>query len=311
MGQVPDLIENALKNRQLSENSINLYKRNLLKLNDNKPVKNFNFLRNKEGVIDKIKNLKPTTQRSYIISICSILRDNPKFKKIYDEYFILLKEFNNNLKVNTDKSETQEKNWITQIEVIDIHKKLKEEVLILLNKKRKIEKEGFNKLLNFMVLSLYTLISPRRNKDYSLMKISSNVENDNFNYLVIDKKNNMKFTLNKYKTDKKYHSINIDIPEPLKEVIILYLKYHPSKNELKKQEYDIPFLVDEKGRAMKISTEITKILNKIFNKKISSSMLRNIFLTDKYSGVIDELKKDTNAMSTSVNTALNNYIKKD
>ena len=35
---------------------------------------------------------------------------------MYDEYFILLKEFNNNLKVNTDKSETQEKNWITQIE---------------------------------------------------------------------------------------------------------------------------------------------------------------------------------------------------
>ena len=62
---------------------------------------------------------------------------------------------------------------------------------------------------------------------------------------------------------------------------------------------------------MKISTEITKILNKIFNKKISSSMLRNIFLTDKYSGVIDELKKETSAMSTSVNTALNNYIKKD
>ena len=52
-----DLIDNALKNRQLSENSINLYKRNLLKLNDNKPIKNFNFLRNKEGVIDKIKNL--------------------------------------------------------------------------------------------------------------------------------------------------------------------------------------------------------------------------------------------------------------
>ena len=46
---------------------------------------------------------------SIFISICSILRDNPKFKKKYDEYFILLKEFNNNLKVNTDKSETQEK----------------------------------------------------------------------------------------------------------------------------------------------------------------------------------------------------------
>ena len=61
---------------------------------------------------------------------------------------MLLKEFNKNLIMNTDKSKTQEKNWITQIEVLDIHKKLKEEVLILLNKKRKIKKEGFNKLLN-------------------------------------------------------------------------------------------------------------------------------------------------------------------
>jgi len=34
-----DLIDNALKNRQLSENSVNLYKRNLLKLNDNKHIK--------------------------------------------------------------------------------------------------------------------------------------------------------------------------------------------------------------------------------------------------------------------------------
>ena len=34
-----DFIDKALESRQLSQNSINLYKRNLLKLNDNKPVK--------------------------------------------------------------------------------------------------------------------------------------------------------------------------------------------------------------------------------------------------------------------------------
>ena len=38
--------------------------------------------------------------------------------------------------MNTDKSETQEKNWITQTKVIDIHTKLKEEVIILLNIKK-------------------------------------------------------------------------------------------------------------------------------------------------------------------------------
>jgi hypothetical protein len=67
-----------------------------------------------------------------------------------------------------------------------------------------------------MVLSLYTLIGPRKKKDYSLMKISSNVENDNFNFLVIDKKQKMIFTLNKYKTDKQYYLFNIEIPDALK-----------------------------------------------------------------------------------------------
>jgi len=306
-----DFIDKALESRQLSQNSINLYKRNLLKLNDNKPVKSFHFLKNKEEILDKIKDLKPTTQRSYIISICSVLRDIPKYKKLYDEYFELLKEYNNDLKVNTDKSVKQEKNWISQEEVLEVHQKLKEEVSDLLKKKRKIDKSTFHKLLNYMILSLYTLISPRRNKDYSLMKISTDTDDDNYNYLVMDKKNNYKFVLNKYKTDKKYHSVEIDVPDTLKEVIQSYLKYHPLKGELKNNEYDIPFLVDEKGKALKNSTEITKILNKIFGKKISSSLLRNIFLTEKYSDIVEELKKDTQNMGTSVNTALNNYIKQD
>ena len=78
---------------------------------------------------------------------------------------------------------------------------------------------------------------------------------------------------------------------------------------MKKQEYDSPFLVDEKRNAMKISIEITKILNIIFNKKNSSSMLRNIFLTDKYTDVMTELKNDSKNMGTSVSTALNSYKK--
>jgi len=162
-----------------------------------------------------------------------------------------------------------------------------------------------------MILSLYTLINPRQNKDYSLMKIASNTDDENYDYLMIDKKNTMKFLLNKYKTDKKYHSVEIDVPDDLKEVIQLYLKYHPLKAELKKKDYDIPFLVDEQGKGFKNRTEITKILNKIFGKKISSSMLRNIFLTDKYGNVMEELKKDSKAMATSVDVAMNNYIKEN
>jgi hypothetical protein len=38
-------------------------------------------------------------------------------------------------------------------------------------------------------------------------------------------------------------------------------------------------------------------------------MLRNIFLTDKYTDVMTELKNDTKNMGTSVSTVFKNYIK--
>ena len=52
------------------------------------------------------------------------------------------------------------------------------------------------------------------------------------------------------------------------------------------------------------SQEITRILNKIFGKNIGSSMLRNIYLSNKYGDMVDELKSDTKDMGTSVDVAL-------
>jgi hypothetical protein len=56
---------------------------------------------------------------------------------------------------------------------------------------------------------------------------------------------------------------------------------------------------------------MTRLLNKIFGKNIGCSLLRSIFLTDKYGAVQEELKKDADAMGTSTQTAENIYIKKD
>ena len=190
--------------------------------------------------------------------------------------------------------------------------KQKKDIFDKIGNKRKIDSTLFDELTNFLILSLYTLIQPRRNKDYALMKLSHNKEDDNFNYVTMDKKiKKAMFILNKYKTDKKYHSVEIDIPNTLKEILILYLKFHPHRNQLQEPNYDFHLLVDKQGEPFKNSTEITKRLNKIFDKKISSSLLRNIYLTGKYSGVMEELQKDTKAMATSVSTAMNNYIKQD
>ncbi len=52
-----------------------------------------------------------------------------------------------------------------------------------------------------------------------------------------------------------------------------------------------------------------RTLNKIFGKKIGSSLLRNIFLTDKYKDTKEEMEEDVKAMGTSSMTANTNYIK--
>ncbi len=67
--------------------------------------------------------------------------------------------------------------------------------------------------------------------------------------------------------------------------------------------------MSQDGKAIDTSTEMTRTLNKIFGKKIGSSLLRNIFLTDKYKDTKEELEEDVKAMGTSSNTATTNYIK--
>ncbi|GAG31616.1 unnamed protein product, partial [marine sediment metagenome] len=73
----------------------------------------------------------------------------------------------------------------------------------------------------------------------------------------------------------------------------------------------IPFLMNQDGRVIDTSTEMTRSLNKIFGKKVGSSLLRNIFLTDKYSDSAKEMADDVKAMGTSTAVANTNYIKTD
>jgi hypothetical protein len=59
--------------------------------------------------------------------------------------------------------------------------------------------------------------------------------------------------------------------------------------------------LNEDGSQVISSSGITTQLNRIFApKKISSSMLRHIYLTDKYGDVKEEMAEDAKAMGHSV-----------
>ena len=132
------------------------------------------------------------------------------------------------------------------------------------------------------------------------------MNDDKYNYLDMKKG---QFVFNNYKTQGKYNKVIVPIENDLMQVIELYLNNHPEKSKLKNKNYNVHFLKTLYNESIEKSQDITRILNKIFGKNIGSSMLRNMYLSNKYSNVIEELKDDVADMSTSLGTALNNYIK--
>ena len=276
---------------KLSDNTKSLYRRNLVRLNGDKPFKNLKFLAKTKDIIARLEKMVPNTQRTYLISIVSVAK-HVEDKKLYDFYYPLMININKQLSNNTNKSKTQDENWMSHDEVLEVQKHLMKVL-----PKSFAKAADYDKLLDLVILSLYTLTPPRRNLDYLTMLITKPSEDE------ADKHNYMwdgNFYFRNYKTAKTYKQQVEPIPDALQKVIAIYMKEHP----------DVPeFLVRNNGSPLKTSNDITRRLNKIFGRNISSSMLRNIYLTSKYSNTMNEMKNDVEKMGTSTNTAQHNYIK--
>jgi len=318
-----DLLQEIFNGKNITESSKKLYLANLKRLNNNEIPKNFNFLSNIEQIQEKINKYKPNTQRSYIISIVSLLKllkekQPKKFKKLYDDYYEILETLNNNLKDNTTKTEKEEQNWISQDE---IKQKLNDKMIILESIKdlKKINESQYNDLLDLLILSLFVLQKPRRNKDYQEMYVIRKYKDEygtEKNFLDLFNNN---FIFNNYKTKSTYQTQNQQVNDNLRNIINEYLKFHPLKKNFKQPNNTTTlFLVKYDGSALSSNNALTRILYKIFEKKIGSSMLRKLYLTDKYgekmeqvNEIMNEMKNDANAMGNSVGTIQTNYIKKN
>jgi hemoglobin-like flavoprotein len=308
-------LEEILNNKKITDSSRKLYNANFVRLNDGNPVLKFDFLKDIPTITDKLSKYKPNTQRGYIIAITSLMGDlketNPKkYKKTYEEYYKLLTNYNTTLKDQTSQSTNEKENWITpekKQEVIANCDKIIDEI----GTKRKITEEQYNKLFECLVLALYTKIPPRRNVDYQDMLIvrKNTTQDATNNFLDVASK---KFVFNKYKTAGSYKTQTLDIPDDLMKIINLYLKHRPKVGTLphgETTEDTNQFLVSFVGEPYTQNNSMTRILNKIFDAKVGASMLRKLYLTNKYGDTLDELKSDVAQMGTSVDVAKNNYIK--
>lgn len=310
---IEELSSKLKTEKNLSDSTIKAYIRNLVKLNNDEPFKSFTFLNDINKTQKQLEEYKENTKRNYLISIVSVLslfKNVLKTRRLHDKYYNLMMSKNEQLKKDVnpqDLTETQEKNWIPWEKILEIHKSLFEKVDEFMNKTNKLSENQYNLLLSFLVLSLYVYIPPRRNKDWMLcdvIKKNTPELSKDRNYLDLTDKT---FIFNVYKTSKKYNTQVIKIPDELMYIINHYLQYHPLYT--KKLPNPIPFLVYFNKTALDKVNSITRLLNKVFHKAIGSSMIRHIFLTQKYGDIVDEQKEDAYKMAHS-EAQQKDYIKK-
>jgi len=306
-------LEKKLNEKGLSPSSVKIYVRNLEKLYGDNEMKNLNFLKDVDKIIEKLEKYRPNTKRTYLISIVSCLgvmcSGNKVLTKLHKIYQDKMNDIDGEIKSKPAdvKSETQKENWIDWVDVENTLVSLKDKIDV---KKKVINETEYNRLLDFVVLSLYVYQAPRRNSDYlsmSVVKSISDANETDKNYFVSDTN---EFVFNSFKTSKKEGQIVIKVSNEMSNVIKTYFKYHPLiRGKALKKGVKIPFLVFSDGKPLHLVNAITRILNKIFGKRVGSSMLRASYLTGKYGDIKEEQAKDAKEMSHSVRTAQSIYTK--
>ena len=290
--------------REITESSANQYLQTLHSLHNKTPFNNLAWLKNTDAVNTVLATFAPATQRGYItaiVSCLSLFKDKPTYKKTYKYWYDKMMDARKDTTEHSNtKSEKQDANWVDWEEVQKIKKSLSDEVAKAVNGKH-ITPSAYDTLLRFVVLSLYTDVAPRRNQDYMDMYVVKKWDKElpkDKNYLDLS---TGRFIFNKYKTAKTYGEQIVEIPntdeKPLLRAIQMLLKYHPL-NKPKVKEYK--FLVAHDGSPLNSVNAITRMLNKVFGKKVGSSMLRHIYLTGKYGNELEEMKKDSEEMGHSV-----------
>lgn len=297
--------------KKLSETTASAYIKTLTILNDKKPFTNLSFLKKTDDIIKKLTTYAESTQKTLLASLTSVLsldKDKAGYKKAYKFYHDKMMDKAKVAKAEdtTVANEKQTENWLTWEEVLKKVSELKEACAVFTNEKT-LTPEQHSTLLSYLILSLYSELPPRRNQDYLNMVVYRALKKDKLseldnykNYLIVLKGVPTEFIFNVYKTAKTYGQQKIAIPPSLREVLELYLKRIGDRGK------ESNLLRNPDLSTVTQANAITRILNKVFGKKVGSSMLRHIYLSSKYD--IKEMTDDAIGMGHSLSEQ-KEYIK--
>lgn len=243
-------------------------------------------------IIDHLKDV-PYSRRKTTLAALVVLTGNKTYTKL------MLQDIDSyKAKQNLQEADGKFENMIPFTEVEAILKSLEKQAKQIYMKD-KLSMSDLQNIQNYILLSLTggVYIAPRRSQDWVMKWRNYDEEKDNF----FDAKGK-RFVFNEFKTRKQKGQQIIEVPKSLLAILKKWIAVLPADEDY--------VLFDTKGNPITPS-QITHRLNTIFDKPISTSMLRHIFLTSKFSGVnLKDLKDTANAMGqNNIETTLS-YVKK-
>ena len=291
--------------------SVQLYANNvnkLSKLYHNKPVESLEFLHDKSKIMGIIGSKKPNTQKTYLASIVVALMakqpEPPGLTKHYRDLMEAIAKEEGERSKKQIKTAAQQKNWATLGELnAELNRQRK-----AINKKKlwtqpTLSKKEFDVLQRYVVGSLYLAddANPPLRSDYGNVQLicpkdfgALPATDRKKNHLVIQSRNRKFFHLGDYKTAKVYGEKRIKIGSKLNTILNKWLKVNTSGH----------LLLNKVNRPM-TSNQLTKFMPKVFEnigKKIGISLLRHIYISEKFPAQLLEKEKTADLMAHSVNT---------
>lgn len=288
------ILERIQKNRpSLSPNSLKTYKSILMNLAKRLEIKDIDdFETETKKILESLKDIEPSKRKTTLASLVVLCEDNEDCVKEYRSQMMKDSEETKKAIDKNEMSDKQKENWLSFEQIEKIYKALENRVKPLWEKETLTNKE-FQELQNYVILSMYILIPPRRLLDYAELKIH-NYDEEKDNYY----KDGILY-INNYKTKKSHGNAKIDLKKniKLKNILKKWISKNPS-------EY---FFIDNKKNKLSV-VQLNQRLNNIFDgKKVSVNIIRHSFINKIYPETLkplEELKEIANDMGHNLETAL-------
>ena len=315
-----DLLE---KKKKCKRSSCRTYASVLMRIHREFSKKKFNinlkWLSDDAGsILGKIKKLQNVNiQRNLVgtgLVALGILEDK-KNQDIWNKYLKELNQQKAELMKSGELTGKQKSAWIDWKEIVKLRKMVNRRVNLTKLYERPFNRKDFLVLQRLLILSLLTMLPGVARLDYATLRIIGKKKFEKLpnqtaeNYLVTG--SHMKIIFQKYKTAKTYGVVNIPVAKysrPLQRL----LKKHVAYLHTNFPENDCLFL--NQNLTCMSQNSLTKFLQRMFKeffkKNVSVTMLRHIFLTDKYDKKQLEEQAETSKFMMHSPGMMRDYVKK-